>query len=515
MSLFLHDHGYDEDVPINGHDVEEEPPEAEQVKLTTVGIDIGSSTSHLVFSRLVLQRLGKFLSSRFVVVKREVLHYSPILLTPYTADYSINADRLADFIRQAYHEAGVTPDSIDSGAVILTGEAVKRRNARAIADLFAHEAGKFVCASAGHNLEAVMAAQGSGAVFISRDPVQTVLNVDIGGGTSKLALVHDGEVIETASINVGGRLVALDEARRVIRIEDAAHRVADHLGIDLRLNQVLSEADERRLADALADCLMQTIRRESLSPLAQDLMLTPPLKLPDPIQVVTFSGGVSEYIYEREQRNFGDLARSLSESMLSQIEAGRLPGPLFGVGERIRATVMGASQFTVQVSGDTIAISREELLPIHNLQVIYPRLPAQEEVAPAEIAEAIGSAFQRFDLVEGENQVALAIGWNGTPRYALLRSLAEGIKQGLPRTIAAGQQLVLIFEHDFGKLIGEILRQELGVTNEIISIDGILLKEFDFIDIGEIIQPNYVVPVVVKSLIFPEVRGERAELLER
>lgn len=512
--MAFHDHGYDDD-RTDGLEEEEPPLEAETIRLTTVGIDIGSSTSHLVFSRLRLQRLGQYLSSRYVVVNREVLYRSPILLTPYHADSTIDAERLEKFVHQAYEEAGLTPAEIESGAIILTGEAVRRRNARAIADLFASEAGKFVCASAGPNLEAVMAAQGSGAVYISRDPIQTVLNVDVGGGTSKLALVRDGEVLETAAINVGGRLVAMDPDRSIVRIEPSARRVADSLGIELELGRALPLQDQRRLAEALAECLFQMIRREPLSELAEQLLLTPPLGSMDSIDTVAFSGGVSEYIYDREERDFGDLARSLSESIQARINADALPAPLHGVGERIRATVMGASQFTVQVSGDTISISRPDLLPLRNLQVLYPRLPEREELRPEELKEAIQSSFRRFDLKEGKQPVALAISWRGSPRYQLLRNLTEGIVQGLPNTVAAGLPLVLVFAHDFGKLVGDILKKELGLANDVVSIDGIRLQEFDFIDIGDIIHPAFVVPVVIKSLIFPDVRGARAELLER
>src|SRR5246500_3980454 len=131
---------------------------SDNVELTTVGIDIGSSTSHLMFARVHLQRLSGALSSRFVVVERKILWQSPILLTPYRGDYTIDVDDLGGFIGGCYAYAGIEPETVDSGAVILTGEALKRRNARAIADLFSEEAGKFVCASAGHHMECQMAA---------------------------------------------------------------------------------------------------------------------------------------------------------------------------------------------------------------------------------------------------------------------------------------------------------------------------------------------------------------------
>jgi ethanolamine utilization protein EutA (predicted chaperonin) len=486
----------------------------DQIELTTVGIDIGSSTSHLIFSRLKLRRLGQQLSSRFVVVSREALYRSPILLTPYRADYTIDAHGLEQFVNEAYAAAGLRPDQVDTGAVILTGEAVKRTNARAIAELFATEAGNFVCASAGHNLEAVMAAHGSGAVAMSRQESSVVLNVDVGGGTSKLALVRNGEVLETASLAVGGRLVAMDERGRLTRIEGPVRPIADELGIELHLGQPLSPGDQESLADALADCLLQAMRRDPPSELTQQLFVTPRLTSEiKHIDALTFSGGVSEYLYGREEQEFGDLARPLATAIRDRLKGGAFSAPLREPTEHIRATVIGASQFTVQVSGNTIQVSRPEMLPLHNLQVVYPRLPEGDDLRADAVQQAIDASLRRFDLEEGAQPLALAIDWNGTPRYGLLRALAEGVVQALPRSLAAGLPLVLVFHHDFGKLVGHILRDELGVRNDLISIDNVEVKEFDYIDVGAIIDKARSVPVVVKSLVFPAGYDPRAELL--
>ena len=512
-----HDHDHDEDHPdgaFAGPVSQNDFYYTDNVELTTVGIDVGSSTSHLMFSRLHLQRLGQYLSSRYVVVKREMLHRSPILLTPYRADNTIDAEALDAFLQTAYAEAGLTPADVDSGAIILTGEAIKRTNARAVADLFAEHAGKFVCASAGHNLEAILAANGSGALELARQSDRTVLNVDLGGGTSKLALIADGHVLETAAINVGGRLVAFDAAGAVARIEPAARLVADTLGIELHLGQPLRMGDQRRLAEALASSLFEVIRREPLGDLAQQLMLTPCLTSAQPIDHVTFSGGVSEYLYNRATPYFGDLARHLADAIRDRVDHHALPAGLQPAVERIRATVIGASQFTVQVSGNTIAITRPDLLPLHNLQVLYPRLVDRQDIQPEELSAAIGRGFQRFDLEEGQQIVAIAINWSGEPRYAVLRNLAAGIVQALPRTIATGLPIVVVFANDFGKLIGGIIREEFVSDTEVISIDGIELQEFDYIDIGAMIYPSQVVPVVVKSLVFPEIHGRRAEMAD-
>src|ERR1700688_2713830 len=192
---------------------------ADNVELTTVGIDIGSSTSHLMFARVHLQRLSTALSSRFVVVNRKVLWQSPILLTPYLPDYTIDVDELAGFLGGSYAYAGIEPGDIDSGAVILTGEAIKRHNARAIADLFSEEAGKFVCASAGHHMECQLAAHGSGAGALSRGHGAKLLNVDIGGGTTKFALIEKGRILATCALAVGGRLIVEEICKGLGRVE--------------------------------------------------------------------------------------------------------------------------------------------------------------------------------------------------------------------------------------------------------------------------------------------------------
>src|SRR5439155_16870275 len=230
---------------------------ADNVELTTVGIDIGSSTLHLMFARVHLQRLSTALSSRFVVVERKILWQSPILLTPYRSDYTIDVDELAGLVGGCYAYAGIEREAVDSGAVILTGEALKRRNARAIADLFSEEAGKFVCASAGHHMECQMAAHGSGAVALSRGHNATLLNVDIGGGTTKFALIENGRILATCAIAVGGRLIVEEDAKGLTRIETPGLEIAKELGIELRLVESLAPADRKRPATRMARLILR------------------------------------------------------------------------------------------------------------------------------------------------------------------------------------------------------------------------------------------------------------------
>src|SRR6266702_1904372 len=168
----------------------------DEICVLSVGVDIGSSTSHLVFSRIVLERLD----SRYVVTQRETFYQSDILLTPYSSEEAIDADALGAFFEKQYENAMVDPDEIDAGALILTGVAVRRSNARKIGELFAAQAGKMVAVSAGDSLETVMAAYGSGAASRSIRDKAVIMNVDVGGGTSKIAVCRDGKVIDLTAV---------------------------------------------------------------------------------------------------------------------------------------------------------------------------------------------------------------------------------------------------------------------------------------------------------------------------
>jgi ethanolamine utilization protein EutA len=469
----------------------------DNVELTTVGVDVGSSTSHLLFARLHLQRLTDALSSRFVVVERTVLHKTPILLTPYRADGLIDVAQLQRFVERGYAEAGLAPDQVDTGAVILTGAALERANARAVAELFAGSGGKFVCASAGHNLEGILAAHGSGAVALSRQRGETLLHVDVGGGTTKLGLLHKGEILRTAAIHVGGRLVAFDDDDRITRIEPSALLVAEQLGIALELGMRLDPVDRERLADALVEILLDYVNGVEPSALGKAFLLTEPLELDGHrLDALTFSGGVAEYVYGREPQRFGDLGPDLARALKRAAARDRLPAEALPLGEGIRATVLGASQFSVQLSGNTVHISDASVLPLRNLPVVYARTNG------VDVASAIRQGFARLDLQEGEHPAAVAIPWRGEPHYDQLRALADGIAAAMPRSLAAGFPLVVALDGDIGASLGGILNEELNVTAPLVTIDGLELVELDYIDIGEVIQPANVVPVVVKSLAF-------------
>jgi ethanolamine utilization protein EutA len=336
-----------------------------------------------------------------------------------------------------------------------------------------------------------------------------LLNVDIGGGTTKLALVQGGTVVQTAAIHLGGRLAVVDDEGRLVRLDPAGQRLAAMAGREWSLGQKVSVADMDHvaswMADALATALGGQVRPTDDVRLAdvESLWLTEPLHLTDNIKGAMFSGGVGEYVYGREQRDFGDLGRRFGQAVRERIDAGRIPLTLLPAGECIRATALGASEYSVQLSGNTVYISSpRDLLPRKNLQVIRPRLKLTDAVDASDVTAAIRHHFVSFDILEGESEVAIAFRWFGEPSYPRLAALARGIVDAVPRTLAAGRPLFVIVDGDVAQTLGGILKEELQVSSDVLVLDGVRLWDFDYIDLGRVRMPSFTVPVTIKSLVF-------------
>ncbi|MBV8240262.1 MAG: ethanolamine ammonia-lyase reactivating factor EutA [Hyphomicrobiales bacterium] len=477
----------------------------DHVTLVTVGIDIGSSGTQVIFSRINLRRYGEDLTSRYYVVSRETLFQSPVALTPYASDERIDDSALGAIIEEAYAAAGVAPRDIDTGVVILTGEALRRENAEAIAALLAEQGGDFVTATAGHHMESMLAAYGSGASKLSYDQSKRILNVDIGGGTTKLGIVENGDVTVTAALHIGGRLQVVDDIGRLVRLDPAGKFHARQAGFFWSRGDVLSPAQLDKVAASMADLLVAALTQRPLPHALEPLCLTDPIADFGRIDGIMFSGGVGEYVYGREDRDFGDMGRRLGRAIRSRIDAGALPWPLLPPGECIRATALGASEYSVQLSGNTSYISKPgELLPRRNLQVLQPSYVCAESIDADKLAKAIRAHFTAFDLIEGEGEVALALRWRGAPSYERILAFAEGIRHGLATTIERRKPLYIMLDGDVAQTLGAILREELLIESEILAIDGLVLRDFDYIDLGRIRMPSFTVPVTIKSLLFSE-----------
>lgn len=460
--------------------------------LTSVGIDIGSSTSHLMFSRLLIG-YPSLLQRKPIVVEREVIARSRILLTPFSGDWNIEAEPLKRLVNATFEEAGLTREEIDTGAVIITGEAARRENAAKIAKLFADETGKFVCATAGPTLETIMAAHGSGAVLASREQGVTLLNIDVGGGTTKVSLIEDGRIRATTAVNIGARLVAHDGAESITRLEKAGRRFLAAVGQNIGLGATVSHSLRQLLASRMAQALFEALT-EGKQPWDEFYVGGRLGELPK-IDGILFSGGVSEYIYGREERGFGDLGPYLGREIRKQ--ADRRGFSIWDAGEGIRATVIGASQYTVQLSGETIFIPDTMQLPARNLRVFVAHVDWEAPVSErAEVA--VRKVLTDRDAEVRESPFVLAFSTPAFVGYGAVQELAEGIDRALAAVPITDRPAALVFVQNVGQVIGGMLSAKWNMP----CIDEVSLTELDFIDVGEVVEGEGFVPVVIKSLAF-------------
>ena len=355
-------HAHDGDADHDHDDIDPGPLEdnpiwqRDNVALTSVGIDIGSAGTQIIFSNVHLQRISDSLTSRYVIVDRKTVYESPVSFTPYENQTIIDGTALGTIIDAAYAEAGVAPKDIDTGVVILTGEALRRENAESIAEIIASKGGEFVTATAGHHMEAMLAAYGSGAAKASRDASSRILNIDIGGGTTKLALADCGQVTWTAALHLGGRLLVAERGN-IVRLEPAGAHHARRAGLSLCLGAQLDADGMERIAEGMADLLVGAVTQSPPPPSVQELYLT---EIPDDfrnISGIMFSGGVGEYVYGREQRDFGDLGFHLGRILRQRADDNAFGVPMLPAGACIRATALGASEYSVQLSGQTSTIT--------------------------------------------------------------------------------------------------------------------------------------------------------------
>jgi ethanolamine utilization protein EutA len=475
--------------------------------LLSVGIDVGTSTTQIVFSRLSLAdtaRPGQV--PRIGIVDRQVLYQSPITFTPLAGPDTIDVPRLTDLIRREYAAAGVDPGQVETGAVIITGETAKKKNADAVLEGLAGLAGAFVVTVAGPHLESLIAGRGSGAAQYSQQHFGKVTSVDIGGGSANSALFSAGALVTAAAMNYGGRILEIERASGRIRsLAGPARHILQDIGLSLEIGDRPALADLRRFTGRMADLTVELIEGGA-SPLASRLYLTPPASVGSRGTPLMFSGGIGHYFYHplaietvADAAVHDDVGPLLADSIrthpvLQTYEAIR---PL----ETLRATVLGASTQTVSLSGSTIW-AEQEILPLKNVPVVRPDLAGSglAGAAPETLAAAIAAAVRRWDVNPDLDPIAIALELEGSLNYTLLLQLATGLSR-FARTLPAGRPLVAIIERDYAQALGQTVKAMIP-DRPLLVIDQVGLKEGDYIDIGAPIMEGRVVPLSIKTLVF-------------
>jgi ethanolamine utilization protein EutA len=472
-----------------------------QREVLSVGIDVGTTTTQVVFSRLLLHdvaRPGQV--PRIQVDEKSVVHRGEIHQTPLSAPDLVDADALAALVRREYAAAGISPQSIETGAVIITGETARTRNAEAILQALSAEAGDFVVTIAGPNAEAQIAGRGSGAARWSTDHYEQVTCVDIGGGTSNAAVFKMGRHLCSSAIAVGGRQVEVDPSGLVTRVAPPGRSIIEDLGLDLKEGQHASVERLRTFCDVMADLVVDLATGKEVR-VGRGVQLTTPLKGTEASTSVFLTGGIGALYYDpppvgtlAEVARFGDVGPLLADSLrrndrLRGLTVRRPP-------ETLRATVLGAAGQTVTLSGSTIWVARD-LLPLRNLPVVRPAMPGRG--GGPSFATAVHEALVRWDL-EDDVLAAIVVELPSELGYAALQAVAEEMV-AYHDSGHSGRPLVLVLQQDYAQVLGQTI-QTIRPGLPLIVIDQVGLGEGDFIDIGLPVLDGRAVPLSIKTLVF-------------
>jgi ethanolamine utilization protein EutA len=477
---------------------------ADSRDLLSVGVDVGTTTTQIVFSRLNLQdvsRPGQI--PRINITDRKVIYQSPIVFTPLIDFETIDADKLNEIVRREYAAANVNPKDVETGAVIITGETAKKKNADEILRALSGLAGEFVVSVAGPNVESLIAGKGAGAADYSQKNYATVTNVDIGGGSANSATFRSGNLIGAAAMNYGGRILEVEHGSGKIRyIAEPAKNILADIGLNLQAGDMPSLVQLRYFTDRMADLTVELIEGTS-SPLAQKIYLTPPVGVSGKDSVLMFSGGVGYYYYNPILINLvsdvtihEDVGPLLAESLRKHVVLNSYT--VVQPPETVRATVFGASTQTVTLSGSTIWAERE-ILPLKNVPVIRPVF-GRGDPAPTDISRSIADAVARWDINLATDPFAIALELNASLDYGSLTQLAGGLKM-FADTMPGDRPLIVIIERDYAQALGQTVKG-LAPSRALLVIDQVGLSEGDYIDIGTPLMDGRVVPLSVKTLIF-------------
>jgi len=469
--------------------------------LISVGIDIGTSTTQVIFCKIVIENLATAWTVPSVrIVDKQIFYKSEIHFTPMIDSNTLDATRIKEIIVLEYGRARITPQQVSTGAIIITGEAARKKNAEEILNTMSDYAGDFVVTTAGPDLEGILAGKGSGACAYSKEHSLTIMNFDIGGGTTNVAVYKNGDVVDSACFDIGGRLIKLDQSNRFSYFSKKMLKLMDYLNLKLNMSEPFDEKRVSLITKAMAKAIINISQGNYEDEVLQLLITDHGLRKTHKIDAVCFSGGVADCIgsHQSDLLEYNDIGVMLGRSLNEAIKQSNLTA--FIAKETIRATVIGAGVHTTNISGSTIHYS-QNLLPIKNVPVI--KLTEEEEKSTGSPrSEAIEKRLKWVIHEESLPLVALSI--KGDRRYGFdaLQSLAEDIIKGMQPVIRSDHPLIVVVEHDIGKALGLSILRNLSQKKPVICIDSIVVDNGDYIDVGAPVADGQVLPVIIKTLLF-------------
>ncbi|WP_457923085.1 ethanolamine ammonia-lyase reactivating factor EutA [Enterococcus faecalis] len=468
--------------------------------LLTVGIDLGTSTTQLVLSELTVENFASaFTVPRISISDKKVIYRSDIIFTPLLNQSEIDAEPIKAFVAEQYRQAGIHKQDIQMGAVIITGETARKSNANNVLRALSGYAGDFVVATAGPDLESIIAGKGAGAQTYSETKRKPVVNLDIGGGTTNLAVFKDGEVIDTACFDIGGRLIKLDQQQKITYIAPKIQEIINKKGLTLHLGDQATEQNLLPIISELVAVLENSIGLGTQSPFYQLLVTNHPLRKAEELPIVTFSGGVADCLNTTSTNLFkyGDIGLLLGKYLRKSLIFSEKE--VLESAETIRATVVGAGSHTAEISGSTIAY-REQILPVKNIPIL--KLAQEDEtLTVTELGQRIQEKLN-WHRIEETPQIALAIRGMSNPTFADIQRYGQGIVEGLASLVAEQIPIIVMADEDMAKALGHALSAHLPKDYPFICLDSVKVENGDYVDIGLPVAEGAVLPVIVKTLVF-------------
>lgn len=453
-------------------------------KLLSVGLDVGTSTTQLIVSELQVEnRASSFAVPNMEIRERQILYKSPVRFTPLLDEAHVDGRGIREIVAQEYAQAGITRETVDTGAIIITGETARKENAQAVLESLSDLAGEFVVATAGPDLESRLAAHGAGAVEYSARTGKSVLHMDIGGGTSNLALIREGAIVETGCLNIGGRLIKYGADKRIFYVSPVLKDLTP-----LKPGNIAEEDALAALARMLAKALEMAAGLRKRTELLDRLITNHTVVPPGNACVLSFSGGIADCMeaplpWDR----FGDmgplLGKAIRESLLCQ--------GVYSLGqETIRATVIGAGCHSAQLSGSTVFF-RDVAFPMKNIPVTA--LSREAQCLPG---DALAARISQV-LSTSEDPPVLALPGLEAPGYVDICRMADGIAAGF-----GSAPVRVALEGDMAKALGHALALRLPKGRPILCLDRVKLSEGSYLDVGIPVGPA--LPVVIKTLVLPK-----------
>lgn len=472
-------------------------------KILSVGIDIGTSTTQVIFSQITLENMASgFTVPKINIIDKEVIYKSDIYFTPLISQTKIDGEKVKKIVEAEYKKAKISKEEVSTGAVIITGETARKENASLISEQLSDLAGDFVVATAGPDLESIIAGKGAGADQLSKSKNAVVINFDIGGGTTNIAVFDSGRVLATACFDIGGRLITFDQDKKITYVSKKIKKLASEIGIKIKVGLVLNNSELEKIAAKMADILAKIVKFELKDELYQYLITNHDLDQEFEIDYLSFSGGVADYIGQKDEKvnlfKYNDLgiilAQKITESDLFQNHK------IVKADETIRATVVGAGSHTTDISGSTINYTAD-IFPLKNIPIV--KITKSEEAQEFnDLVATIQRKLDWFDLEDESQTVALALSGKKNFSFKEINCLAEIIIKGMSSILDKKFPLIVILENDAAKVLGQTISRLLGSKENIVSLDSIVVNNGDYLDIGKPLAKGKVVPVIIKTLIF-------------